>query len=126
MQKITGCTPGRRASVTLEVTEEHTAKAMRSGDVHVLATPRVLAMGEHAATSAMDGCLEPHLTTVGSWGEIEHTAPSKVGATVTAEAVLIGVHGRRLEFSIHVTDGDTQVAHIKHRRVIVERRKFGG
>lgn len=126
MQEITQCVPGRRSTATLEVTDDDTAIAMRSGDVPVLATPRVLALAEDAATSALDGCLEDHLTTVGSWVEIQHMAPSHVGATVSAEAVLMGVHGRRLEFAVYVMDGETEIAHIKHRRVIVERRKFGG
>jgi predicted thioesterase len=49
-----------------------------------------------------------------------------VGDDVEAKAVLLGVHGRRLEFSVTVTSKDKEVAHIRHRRIIVERRKFLG
>lgn len=124
MQDVQSCTPGRRASVSLVVTPEDTAAALHSGDVDVLATPRVLALAEQAAVASLDGCLDRESTTVGAWAELDHQAPSRVGSTVTAEAVLLGVHGRRLEFSISVKDGDRDVAHVKHRRVIVNRSRF--
>ena len=118
------CVPGRRASVALRVSDDDTAAALGSGDVDVLGTPRVLAIAEEASRNALGDCLGPELTTVGAWVEIEHKAPSHVGDDVQADAVLLGVHGRRLEFSVTVTSGDTEVAHIRHRRKIVERAKF--
>lgn len=119
------CVPGRRASVELRVTDDDTASALGSGDVPVLGTPRVLAIAEQASLSALGDSLGPELTSVGSWVEIEHRAPSRVGDTVRADAVLLGVHGRRLEFSVTITSKDTEVAHIRHRRTIVERARFG-
>ena len=124
MQEVGVCAPGRRASVSLEVEPADTAVAMHSGDVAVLATPRVLALAEQAAVAALEGCIAESHTTVGSWVELDHLAPSPVGRTVTAEAVLLGVHGRRLEFSITLTDGEKEVAKVRHRRVIVDRAKF--
>ena len=124
MQDIGVCAPGRRASVSLDVDERDTAMAMHSGDVAVLASPRVIALAEQASVAALDGCIESSHTTVGSWVELEHLAPTPVGRTVVAEAVLIGVHGRRLEFSITLTEGEKEVAKIRHHRVIVNRSKF--
>lgn len=118
------CVPGRRASVDLHVGSDDTAVALGSGDVDVLGTPRVLAIAEQASRHALGDCLGPELTTVGSWVEIEHMAPSRIGDDVRAEAVLLGVHGRRLEFSVTITSGETEVAHVRHRRTIVERTKF--
>jgi predicted thioesterase len=124
MQEVAECLPGRRASISHVVKEADTALAMHSGDVAVLATPRVLAMAEQAAVTALEDCIESPNTTVGAWVELDHQAPTPVGHTVTVEAVLIGVHGRRLEFSISVTDGEREVARIKHRRVIVDKSRF--
>ncbi len=126
MQQIEGCAPGRRASVTLTVSEADTALALKSGDVNVLGSPRVVALCEQAAVAALEGCLREGQTSVGSWIELEHRAPSPVGAEVTAEAVLLGVHGRRLEFAVTVRDADEEVARCKHRRAIVDRASFGG
>lgn len=121
---LKACVPGRRASVALRVGDDDTAKAIGSGDVAVLGTPRVLAIAEQASVDALGDCLGPELTTVGSWVEIDHMAPSKVGDDVQATAVLLGVHGRRLEFSVTVTSKEKEVAHVRHRRMIVERTKF--
>lgn len=120
------CVPGRRATVRHTVAEQDTAAAMGSGDVPVIATARVLALAEQAAVRALDGCLPAEQTTVGAWVEIEHREPTPVGRTVTAEAVLLGVHGRRLEFSISLSeDGqDEEVAHVRHRRILVNRARF--
>lgn len=118
------CRPGRRATVSFEVTEADTALAMGSGDVAVLATPRVLALAEQAAVQALGACLPEGKTSVGAWVELEHLLPSRVGQTVQAEAVLMGVHGRRLEFSISVTSDGEEVAHCRHHRVLVSRSRF--
>lgn len=124
MDAFDGCTPGRRGTVTLRVGDTDTALAIGSGDVPVLSTPRVLAMAEQAAMQALGDCLESDRTTVGSWVEIDHLKPGRIGDEVEANAVLLGVHGRRLEFSVTVTAHDAELAHIRHRRIIVDRSKF--
>lgn len=119
------CMPGCRATVELTVGEADTAEAVGSGDVPVLASPRVVGLAEQAAVSAIAGKLEEGHTSVGSLVELEHTAPSRVGETVTAEAVLLGRHGRRLEFTVSVRDASgEEVAHLRHRRIIVDRERF--
>lgn len=124
MEQPTECLPGRRASVNLVVGEDDTALHLGSGDVPVLATPRVLALAEQACVHAIDGVLPDGRTSVGAWAEIEHRAPSFVGEAVAAQAVLLGVHGRRLEFSVSVMAGEEEVAHVRHHRVIVQRARF--
>lgn len=127
MQQIEGCQPGRRGRASLTVGDTDTAAHMGSGDVPVLASPRVLALAEQAAVSAIRGCLADDHTSVGARAELEHSRPTFVGGSVTAEAVLIGVHGRRLEFRITVRDGDGHdVASVRHERAVVARERFGG
>ena len=119
--------PGSRGRSSLTVAVEDTAAHLGSGDVAVLATPRVLALAEQAAVRAIDGALAVELTSVGARAEIDHTRPTFVGGHVEAEAVLIGVHSRRLEFSVSVTDADgEEVATVRHTRAIVERARFEG
>ncbi|MGI8575341.1 MAG: thioesterase family protein [Egibacteraceae bacterium] len=124
MQNVDSCSPGRRSAIELSVCAADCADALGSGDVAVLATPRVLALAEQAAVRALGDCLPEDKTSVGSWAELEHLHPSNIGETVTAEAVLMGVHGRRLEFSITVRSGDVDIAHCRHRRIIVNRSRF--
>jgi predicted thioesterase len=116
--------PGLSASVVLEVTDDDTAVAARSGDVEVLATPRVVALAEEAAVKALDGVLGTGSTTVGYRVQLDHLAPTIPGATVHAEATLEAVEGRRLTFRVAVTDHRGLVAAGRITRVTVERDRF--
>lgn len=116
--------PGLEATVEETVTEEMTAERLGSGDVPVLGTPAILALVEGAAVAAVSDSLEPTQTTVGASVELEHLAPTEVGASVTATAGLVEVDGRRLRFSFEVTDPAGPVARGSHARVIVDRERF--
>ena len=115
---------GTAASVTLHVGEADTAVAFGSGDVPVLATPRVVALAEQATVAAVAGELPPGHTTVGYRVQLTHLAPSPVGASVRADVVLESVEGRRLVFRVSVTDGRGLVAAGYVTRVVVERERF--
>lgn len=115
---------GLTAQVELTVTDADTAQAMGSGDVPVLGTPRVLALAEAATVAATAPKLAPGTTTVGARAELEHTAPSPVGATVTAHATLAKVDGRRLLFEVRVSAGGHTVAEARIERVVVDRQRF--
>jgi predicted thioesterase len=108
------------------VTADLTAERLGSGDLPVLGTPAVLALIEEAAVSAVRGALEDGSTSVGTWVELEHLAPSRLGAEVRAEAELTAVEGRRLDFSCEAYEGETLVARARHRRVVVDRARFLG
>src|SRR5919204_2077492 len=116
--------PGLRAGFVYTVTEADTAVTAGSGDVPVLATPRVLALSERASVEAVAGALEAGATTVGARVELEHLKATPVGATVEVEAVLERVDGRRLEFAVRVTDGERLVARGWVIRVVVDRAAF--
>lgn len=118
------CNPGLRDSCALTVEEGHTAASIGSGDVPVLGTPAVLRLAEQACVKAIAADLPEGNTSVGAYAEVEHERPTPVGSDVTAEATLIGHHGRRLEFSVIVREGDDIVARIRHRRVLVDREQF--
>jgi predicted thioesterase len=116
--------PGLSATVSLAVTDDDTALAVRSGDVEVLATPRVVALAEEAAVKALDGTLPAGSTTVGYRVQLDHLAPTTPGTTVQAEATLEAVEGRRLTFRVAVTDHRGLVAAGRITRVTVERDRF--
>jgi len=116
--------PGLCGHVELEVTDADTAVAARSGDVAVLSTPRIVALAEEAAMSAVGGNLASGETTVGMRIQLDHLAPVAVGVVVTADAKLEKVDGRRLKFSVSVTDERGLVAAGKVTRVVVDRDRF--
>jgi predicted thioesterase len=116
--------PGLTASVTLVVEDRDTAPAIGSGDVPVLATPRIVALAEQATIEAVAGELEPGSTTVGYEVQLTHLAPTPVGGKVTAEATLEGLERRRLSFRVSVNDARGLVAAGRITRVVVERERF--
>lgn len=115
---------GVHAMVEMTVTEVDTAVALGSGDVDVLATPRLIALCEQAACRAVAARLRPGETTVGLRIELSHVAPTRVGSVVRADATLERVDGRRLLFTVSASDGCGLVGAGKLTRVMVDRHEF--
>jgi predicted thioesterase len=115
---------GSTAEVTLVVGEADTAIAYGSGDVPVLATPRVLALAEQAAIAALGEMSSSEQTSVGVHAELHHVKATKLDAAVTATAEVLAVAGRQITFEFRVNEGDEVVAHGTHQRVIVNRDRF--
>lgn len=109
---------------SLIVGASDTAEAEGSGDVPALATPRLIAMFEAAAVAALDDKLPEGLTSVGVSISVDHLAPSPVGATVTAVAVVEAVDDVAVEFALEAMEGDVLVGQGNHTRVVVERERF--
>ena len=116
--------PGLAAAVELVVSESDTALALRTGDVTVLATPRVVTLAEEASVMAIEGELAEGSTSVGYRVQLDPLAPTAVGGKVRAEATLESIEGRRLTFRVSVNDGHGLVAAGRITRVIVERSRF--
>jgi predicted thioesterase len=122
---VTGPVPGLVAEVTHLVGEDDTATGMGSGDVPVLATPRLLALAESATVAAVAGTLSSETTSVGTRVELEHLVASPVGVRVSVRAELVAIDGRLLRFEIVAVHPDGRVvAHGRINRVVVDRVRF--
>jgi len=121
-----GLEVGLQAALVHVVAADDTALAVGSGDVPVLATPRLLALCEAACLGALvEAPLDPATTTVGTRVELEHLRASPVGETVRAAARLDYIDGRLLRFEVVVTDdGDRLVGRAVITRVLVDRSRF--
>ena len=108
------------------MTDADTAIALRSGDVPVLATPRLIALCEEATVAALAESLPAGCTTVGMRVQLDHLQPTCVGGEVLAEAVLEKIEGRRLTFTVSASDTRGLVAAGKVTRVQVEIDRFLG
>ena len=121
-------TVGLRATVRAAVTEADTATAMGSGDVPVLATPRLLALAEAAACAAVAPHLADGLTTVGTRVSLEHRRASPLETEVVVEAELTEVDGSRLVFGFIArrdgTDDDVVLGAGTVERVVLDRARF--
>lgn len=115
---------GLRASATLTVTEADTAEVLLCGDVPVLATPRLVRLCEEATLAAIEGQLPEGSTTVCMRVQVDHLAPTMVGAPVTAEATLEKTSGRRLIFTVSASDPRGLIAAGRVTRVVVDIERF--
>ena len=119
---------GRSARVELLVGEGDTAIALRSGDVPVLATPRLVALCEEASCNVVAEHLGTGKTTVATRLQFDHLIPVPVGSHVTAEATLERVEGRRLTFTLSASlgpaDGAGLVGAGRLTRVLVDTDAF--
>lgn len=117
-------TEGLTHTSTLIVTAQDTALYQGSGDMEVLATPRMMALMENAAMLAVKDELPEGSTTVGGHIESSHLRPSKVGTEITATATVTKVEGKKIYFDIKAQMNDVIIGEGTHLRFIVDREKF--
>ena len=115
---------GLKGTYSIAVGDVHTAKAMKSGELEVFATPALCACMEAAAVECVRGHIDNGYSTVGSAIEINHIAPSVVGSSITAEAELVDVDGKKLVFKITAKDANGEIGHGTHTRFVVNKAKF--
>jgi fluoroacetyl-CoA thioesterase len=116
---------GANAVMAHVVGPDDTARALHSGDLEVLATPRLVAWFEQATVQAVASQLEDGRTTVGTRIELTHERPSRVGSRVTVRADLGHVDGRLLRFDLTAQDdAGVVLGHAQVTRVVVDRARF--
>ena len=108
----------------LVVSNDHVAAVMGSGDLHVFATPAMVALMENAAMLAVAPHLPEGSTTVGAMMNTSHVKPSPVDESIKATAVLTEVEGRKLTFEIKAEDSKGVIGEAVHVRYIVDRERF--
>lgn len=111
---------------TQKVEYQHTAAALGNGSVEVFSTPHMLALIEMACAATVAEHLDDGEATVGIKVELTHLAPTPVGMSVTAMAVLEEVKGKILTFRIDVNDEEKKVGEAVHTRAVVKLSKFLG
>ena len=115
---------GTKGHVEAIVTSEMTARVIGSGELEVLATPKLAALVEEAAWRSVSGALDEGQTTVGTKLELSHLAPTPTGMRLSCDTTLSSVDGKRLSFSFEAHDGEGRVAEGTHERFIVDSGRF--
>lgn len=115
---------GAEAVATYRVAEDDTAVALGSGDVPVLATPRLLAWCEAVTVTALADGLDPGSTTVGYQIRLDHLLPTPVGGEVTVRAQVAAVDGRQVTLGVTALDGQATIGEGTVTRVVVDRQRF--
>ena len=116
--------PGLKGSASVRVIHENTAAVVGSGSLEVFATPMMIALMENAALNTVKPFLAEGEATVGTEISVTHDAPTPIGETVTAEAELIAVDRRKLQFQVQARVGDEIIGKGTHTRVIINEERF--
>ena len=115
---------GLVGEVEIVVQPADTADALGNRGVHVLATPRLVALLELAAIRAVETHLPPGAGTVGTRIDVRHLAATPVGMRATIRATLREVDGRRLVFDIEGHDEAERIVEGTHERFQIDQARF--
>src|SRR5882757_4464065 len=96
---------GAKGTATLRVLSEHLANRFKDAILpQVLATPVMVLIMENAALNAIRQYLDAGESAVGTAIDVRHLAATPVGHDVRADAEVIKVEGKRIEFKVSVHD----------------------
>ncbi len=117
-------TIGMKGTASVPVTEANSAKTMGSGTLDVFATPAMIALLERTCWVSVQEALEPGWGSVGISLNVEHSAPTPLGMTVTCDSELIEVDGRKLTFRVVLRDEAGEIGSGTHQRFLIQNEKF--
>ena len=116
--------PGLTGRAEMVVGTRDTAPRVGSGKIAVLATPIMIGLIEEAALAAIEHLLPAGKQSLGTRVDVSHVAATPVGMTVTAEARLISIDGRKLNFAVTARDQWDIISEGHHDRVVVTADRF--
>jgi len=120
--------PNTTGTATLIVGPQDLASSIsgETGDSFppVLATARMVALMEIAASRVLVPLLDPGELSVGVTVDINHTAPTPLGAEVTATARYAGLEGKLFLFEVSCSDKGGEVGRGWHKRAIVSSERL--
>jgi fluoroacetyl-CoA thioesterase len=112
---------GARGTFSLRVKPEHLASRFKDPMLpNVLATPVMILIMENAALDAIRSYLDSSESAVGIAVDVRHLAATPVGHEVRAEAEVVKVEGRRVEFRVSARDESEEIGRGTHQRMAVD------
>ena len=90
----------------------------------VLSTPWLIWFLEHAAREAVLPYLVPGESTVGTYVEVRHSAPTPVGQAVTCRARVVRAEGTAISFQLEAHDRDELIARGLHKLQVIRVDRF--
>ena len=116
---------GAKGSFTLRVLPEHLANQFKDAMLpQVLATPVMILMMENAALNAIRPFLDSGESAVGTAIDVRHLAATPLGHEVRAEAEVVKVDGKRIEFKVSAHDEIEEIGRGTHQRSVIDLRSF--
>ncbi len=114
---------GIRGQAEMTVEPEHTLHHHNQALPLIFSTPHMIGLMEWAAANAMLPYCDEGEISVGTAINIEHRAPTTVGARVKTEAVLESADGRFFVFRVTAHNGVKEIGRGTVTRTFVNPRK---
>lgn len=124
MADLSKLTPGLTGTAKALVTDTLMAPHAGSGSAPVYASPSMIALMEGAAVDCVEKLLPGNHISLGTHLDVQHIAATPKGLTVTAQATLAAVDGRKLTFAVEAHDGVETIGKGTHTRVVVDNPRF--
>ena len=116
---------GTKGTFKMRVLPEHLANQFKDAMLpQVLATPVMILIMESAALNAIRSFLDSGESAVGAAIDVRHLAATPVGHDVRAEAEVINVDGKRIEFKVSARDETEEIGNGTHQRIVIDLRSF--
>jgi len=123
--------PGMTFQFTYTVPENKTVPYLFAEATTFQEMPQVLATGfmvglvEWACIEAINPHIDwPREQSVGIRVDLDHTAATPPGFTVTIKGTLSAVEGRKLTFEIEADDGVDRITRGTHQRYLIDAERF--
>ena len=114
-----------KGTFSLRVRPEHLANRFKDPMLpQVLATPVMVLIMENAALAAIRPYLDKGESAVGTAIDIRHLAATPLGHEVRAEAEVVKVHGKRIEFKVSARDELEEIGRGTHQRMVIDLASF--
>jgi len=115
---------GMKHTIKETVSQEKTAANVGSGLLPVYATPAMIALMEKCASECVAPFIEDGKSSVGTMLHVKHLAASPIGIEITCTATLTEIDGRRLMFSLEVSDEKGPIGEGTHERFVIDVDRF--
>ena len=116
---------GAKGTFTLRVLSEHLANRFKDAMLpQVLATPVMILIMENAALAAIRPYLDTGESAVGTAINVRHLAATPLGHEVRAEAEVVKVEGRQIEFKVSASDGTEVIGSGTDARMVIDLAAF--
>jgi predicted thioesterase len=115
---------GLKNEIKFTVSDKETAKSFGSGELDVLATPKMIALMEEASYKCIAPYLEDGISSVGTLMNVKHLSATPVGMEVTTKCEVIDVQDRKIVFKVEAYDEKGLIGEGEHERFLVKSDKF--
>jgi fluoroacetyl-CoA thioesterase len=105
-----------------------TTREMRARQLttDVLSTPAMIGLIERTCVELTIPYLKEHEQTVGIHVDVRHTAPTKIGQSVTVAVQVLEVKENKIRFSVSAhNDQGAKIGEGFHRRAVIDTNRFG-